>query len=86
MELARAQAHSSNAEPRAGDICRDRDRGHRPHGPPFTGSDRMQVLGCSAQTGSEESRGGAQRDCRTISEVDSFDPPSGGVEVQARWE
>ncbi|CAI7597867.1 unnamed protein product [Penicillium pancosmium] len=73
VELARAQAHTSNAEPGGGDICRD--RGHTPHGPPFTGSDRMQVLGCSAQTGSEGSRGGAQRDCRIISEVDSFDPP-----------
>jgi hypothetical protein len=27
------------------------------HGPPFTGSDRMQVLGCSAQTGQRAAYG-----------------------------
>ena len=37
-----------------GEICRSHD--DRPHRPPFTGSDRMQVLGCSAQTGSKRKK------------------------------
>ncbi|KAJ5085326.1 hypothetical protein N7532_010097 [Penicillium argentinense] len=47
------QGQSQATEKDAASVAREA------HGPPFTGSDRMQVLGCSAQTGSEGSRGGA---------------------------